>query len=160
MHIDILAVGRMKSGPEQELYDRYAERIGKVGKPLHFFGPRLIEIAEARSSNAEIRKEVEASELIEKSDQGSRIFLLDETGKDCSSSEFSQMFVSAQEEGIKSIGFAIGGPDGHGKALRSRAYRSIRLGSQTWPHQLVRVMLAEQIYRALTIIAGHPYHRS
>ncbi len=159
MHIDILAVGRMKSGPERELYNRYAERIGKVGKPLHLFGPRLIEIPEARAGNAEARKTEEATVLIDKSNSDSRVLLLEEHGRDISSTDFSSLISSEQEAGAQSLVFAIGGPDGHGETMRERSFSSIRFGSVTWPHQLARVMLVEQLYRAVTIMAGHPYHR-
>jgi 23S rRNA (pseudouridine1915-N3)-methyltransferase len=144
MRLAILAVGRMKSGPERELYDRYADRISKSGKALHFMGPDLHEIVES---------------LVQLAGEGARIIVLDEKGKDLSSQEFSQLLKTEQDMGTTKLAFAIGGPDGHGDELKNVAVRKIRLGSMTWPHQIARILLAEQIYRGITILSGHPYHR-
>ena len=159
MKLQILAVGRMKSGPERELYDRYADRIAKSGRSMHLAGPELIEIAESRKPNANSRKSEEAQELIARLGEGSRIVMLDERGKDLSSSEFSDFIRDEQEMGTSSLAFIIGGPDGHGDAMANAAALTIRLGKMTWPHQIARILLVEQIYRAITILSGHPYHR-
>ena len=159
MQIGVLAVGRMKNGPERELYDRYAERTRQVGKSLGIQGLYLQEVPESRSGSADGRKNEEAAVLLEKAGSESRIVLLDETGRDMNSNDFAALVTSEQEKGTRSLAFAIGGPDGHGEPMRERAIRSIRFGSMTWPHQMARVMLAEQLYRAMTIKAGHPYHR-
>lgn len=149
----------MKAGPEQELYARYADRISKTGKPLHFNGPDLIEISESRHSDASARKADESSQLLLKADDAARILLLDERGKDLTSVEFSKLIQSEQEAGTGTLAFAIGGPDGHGEEITSKAVRKIRLGAMTWPHQIARILLVEQMYRAITIVSGHPYHR-
>ena len=159
MRLSILAVGRMKSGPERELYDRYADRISKSGKALHFMGPELHEIVESRTQEPQKRKSEEASQLIQAAGEGARIILLDERGKDFSSQEFSQLLKSEQDMGTAKLAFAIGGPDGHGDELKNTSVRKIRLGSMTWPHQIARILLVEQIYRGITILSGHPYHR-
>ncbi len=159
MEIGILAVGRMKSGPERDLYDRYTGRIVSVGKSLHVSGPRLIEIPESRLGSAAARKDEESGLLLEKAGVGCRIVMLDETGKDITSTDLSALITQEQEAGTRSLAFAIGGPDGHGTKMREQSIRSLRFGSMTWPHQLARVMLAEQIYRSLMIKSGHPYHR-
>ena len=83
----------------------------------------------------------------------------DEKGKDLSSLEFSKLLQDEQDMGTANLAFAIGGPDGHGEELKDIAVRKIRLGSMTWPHQIARILLAEQIYRGITILSGHPYHR-
>lgn len=159
MRLAILAVGRMKAGPERELYDRYGERITKSGKSLHFMGPDLHEIMESRAQDTQKRKSEEAGQLIQAVGEGTRIIVLDEKGKDISSQEFSQLLKSEQDMGTTKLAFAIGGPDGHGDELKNIAVRKIRLGSMTWPHQIARILLAEQIYRGITILSGHPYHR-
>ena len=149
----------MKAGPEQELYAKYADRISKSGKNLHFTGPDLVEIVESREDNDEKRKSEEADALISSAGKDVRIIVLDEKGKDLTSREFSQLLRTEQEAGTKTLAFAIGGPDGHGELIKNTAVRKIRLGSLTWPHQIARILLAEQLYRAITILSGHPYHR-
>lgn len=159
MRLEILAVGRLKAGPEQELYNRYADRIFKAGKQLHFNGPNIHEITESRLQDTSSRKEDEAEQLLAKVGSDASLIVLDERGKDISSVQFAEILKTEQGEGTSALAFAIGGPDGHGEAIKTRAVKSIRFGSVTWPHQLARVMLAEQIYRAITILSGHPYHR-
>lgn len=159
MKLMILAVGRMKSGPEQELYKKYADRISKSGKALHLVGPDLIEIPESRAESSEKRKIDEAHALLASAGEGVDIIMLDENGKDMSSREFANLIKELQDSGTQKLAFAIGGPDGHGDLLKLKAVRKIRLGSMTWPHQLARILLVEQLYRAITIFSGHPYHR-
>ncbi|MEM9331031.1 MAG: 23S rRNA (pseudouridine(1915)-N(3))-methyltransferase RlmH [Pseudomonadota bacterium] len=159
MRLEVLAVGRLKTGPESELYDRFCERIVKSGKQLHLTGPHLTEIPEGKGSNVALRKQEESRQLLAKVEAGSKIILLDERGKDLTSQGFAELIRAQQEDGVRSLAFAIGGADGHGDDLKAQADRSIRFGSMTWPHQLVRIMLVEQIYRAITILSGHPYHR-
>jgi len=159
MRLQILSVGKMKAGPEQELYDRYASRTEKLGRSLHLTGPDLIELSESRLPDARLRKSEEATQLIQKSGSDTRIVVLDEVGKDISSAGFADLIQSEQEAGTRTLGFAIGGPDGHGPEIVGVAVRKVRFGAMTWPHQIVRIMLAEQIYRACTILLRHPYHR-
>ncbi|MEM7214685.1 MAG: 23S rRNA (pseudouridine(1915)-N(3))-methyltransferase RlmH [Pseudomonadota bacterium] len=159
MQIEILVVGRMKAGPERELYNRYSDRIARSGRSLHLTGPNLIEISESKADDVRLRKQDESHQLLSKVERDTHVILLDENGKDCSSRQFASLISSEQQAGTTSLAFAIGGPDGHGEEMRNRAIRSIRFGSMTWPHQLARVMLTEQIYRAITILSGHPYHR-
>ncbi len=159
MKLQILAVGKMKAGPERDLYARYADRIAKSGKALHLHGPDLIEISESRQSDAPTRKADESTQLLQKANDDARIILLDERGKDLTSVEFSRLIQSEQDAGAGTLAFAIGGPDGHGEEIASIAVRKIRLGAMTWPHQVARILLVEQIYRAITITSGHPYHR-
>lgn len=159
MRLQILAVGKMKAGPEQDLYARYADRIAKAGRNLHLSGPDLIEISESRHQGVDERKNEEAQQLVSKLDAGAALIMLDEHGKDVSSSDFSALLRSQQESGAGTLAFALGGPDGHGEAIAAAAQRTIRFGSMTWPHQIARIMLVEQLYRAITILSGHPYHR-
>ncbi|WP_346913364.1 23S rRNA (pseudouridine(1915)-N(3))-methyltransferase RlmH [uncultured Roseibium sp.] len=90
---------------------------------------------------------------------GAKLVVLDEHGKSLSSLHFSRKLEGWKDEGVQDVVFAIGGADGHGAELLARADLKIAFGTMTWPHQLVRILLSEQIYRALTIQAGHPYHR-
>jgi len=149
----------MKSGPEQQLYDRYAGRILKSGKALHFMGLHLHEIPESRAQDAQKRKSDEAELLVKSAGNDARIILLDEHGKDCSSQEFARLLEIERDMGTTNLAFAIGGPDGHGDMLKEVAVRKLRLGTMTWPHQIARILLVEQIYRGITILSGHPYHR-
>ena len=159
MRLEVLAVGRMKSGPERDLYERYKERIAKSGRALHLTGPHLTEISESRAGNPAARKQDEAHQLIACANVNTCLILLDEKGRDFSSRQFADFIQTEQHNGTSSISFAIGGPDGHGDAMKGKARQSVRLGAMTWPHQFARVMLLEQLYRAITILSGHPYHR-
>ncbi|MBO6813528.1 MAG: 23S rRNA (pseudouridine(1915)-N(3))-methyltransferase RlmH [Rhizobiaceae bacterium] len=159
MRLAILAVGRMKAGPERELYDRYHQRISRSGGNLHLQGPDLVETAESRARDAIARRNAEAESLIASTGNAPRIILLDENGKDLDSRAFAALIREEQDAGTDTLSFALGGPDGHGDALRAKSFRKLRFGSFTWPHQMARIMLAEQIYRAITILSGHPYHR-
>ena len=159
MQISILAIGRLKAGPEQELYDRFADRIRKSGKSLHISDLTLTEITESKSPDKSRRMKDEADLLLSAAGEGAQIILLDERGKDVSSRDFADLLMKYRDDGANRLCFAIGGPDGHGEAIKQGSVRSIRLGSMTWPHQIVRILLVEQIYRAITILSGHPYHR-
>ena len=159
MKLVILAVGRMKAGPERELFDRFAERTRKSGKPLHLDGPELFEISEGRSRDPKTRKQDEARQLLQSVDKSARIILLDERGRDLDSVGFAKLIAGERDEGTGRLCFALGGADGHGDTLKDAAVTSIRFGAMTWPHQIARIMLAEQLYRATTILGGHPYHR-
>lgn len=155
MRIEIVAVGRLKSGgPERDLIDRYLGRARSGGKALGLTGFKIAEIPDGRSADAE------ADALVARIPAGGRCVLLDETGRACSSEAFAGTLGSWRDDGIPAAAFLIGGPDGHGKAARARADLTLSFGAMTWPHQFVRAMLAEQLYRAVTILSGHPYHRS
>ena len=159
MRLAVLAVGRLKAGPERELFDRYSDRVSKSGKALHMFGPELFEMPESRAAEAVKRQSDESQQLIKSAGQDARIVVLDERGKDITSRELAELLKSEQDLGTGTLAFAIGGPDGHGEEIKSAAIRKIRLGAMTWPHQIARILLVEQLYRAITILSGHPYHR-
>lgn len=158
MKVGISAVGRMKAGAERELVDRYLDRFSKAGPPLGLEFSRVSESVESRLSSAPERMREEASR-IDLTAAGSALILLDERGKTLTSPDFAAMIAKIRDDGTRQLSFAIGGPDGHDPALRSQARAVLSFGAMTWPHQLVRVMLAEQLYRAATILSGHPYHR-
>lgn len=159
MRILIAAVGRMKAGAERDLVARYLDRAGKLGRTLGIPKVDVIEIPEARAPRAADRMAEEAAALSALLPERAIRVVLDERGRTMPSADFSARLARWRDEGAPALAFLIGGADGHGPALRESADLLLSFGAMTWPHQLVRVMAAEQIYRALTVIAGHPYHR-
>lgn len=159
MRISVHAVGRMKAGPERELAERYFSRFSKTGPAIGLDFGGVSEIAESRARSLDERRREEALAL-EAHGRDAVVFLLDERGKNPTSEELSARIGRLRDDGRKHLVFAIGGPDGHDTSSRAAADTILSFGAQTWPHQLVRVMLAEQLYRVSTILSGHPYHRS
>lgn len=159
MRVTIHAVGRLKAGPERELAARYLDRFSKTGASLGLEFSRIIETPESRASNAETREREEAAALERSLPADTALMLLDERGKTPDSEQFAAMLSRWNDTGKRDLVIAIGGADGHDPALRQKADAVIGFGKMTWPHQLVRILLAEQLYRAATILAGHPYHR-
>jgi 23S rRNA (pseudouridine1915-N3)-methyltransferase len=159
MHVSVYAVGRMKAGPERELVDRFLDRFGKAGPSVGLDFAGLTEIPESRASSAGERRREEGRKLLGRKDGTTVVVLLDESGRNIGSEEFARSLAGYAESGRKSLILAIGGPDGHDAALREQADLVLSFGRLTWPHQFVRIMLAEQLYRAATILSGHPYHR-
>ncbi|WP_274627541.1 23S rRNA (pseudouridine(1915)-N(3))-methyltransferase RlmH [Arvimicrobium flavum] len=160
MKIHVHAVGRMKAGPEKELAERYLDRFAKAGLQLGFDFAGVAELMESRAASPAERQREEAERLNSQFPAGSAIILLDERGKNVSSQQFADRLAGFRDAGHKALALAIGGPDGHAAGLRDRADFVLSFGALTWPHQLVRIMLAEQLYRAVTILSGHPYHRA
>jgi 23S rRNA (pseudouridine1915-N3)-methyltransferase len=159
VRVTIAAVGRLKPGPERDLFDRYKERSDKAGRQVGIGPVGLIEIPESPHGSARQRREAEAEALLKKIPPDSLLVALDETGKSRTSRNFAKLVEASRDQGTSEIVFAIGGADGHGASLRERANEKLALGTLTLPHGLARIMLAEQIYRAITILSGHPYHR-
>lgn len=160
MRLIIAAVGRLKPGPERELYQRYAKRIGPAGRPAGIGPLSSIEVPEARAATAEARRIAAGRALLAKLPATVLLVTLDEAGRSLGSQDFAQALACWRDSGANALAFAIGGADGLGPELRTRAADSLSLGPMTLPHGLARIVLAEQVYRALTILAGHPYHRS
>lgn len=158
MRLCVMAVGRLKDGPERALCERYAGRIQESGRSLGFSGPDLIELPESRARRAEDRKAEEAAAIRARRQPG-QLIVLDERGKSLSSDAFAAHLGRVRDAGAASLTLLIGGADGLDEALRSEADFGLCFGALTIPHQLVRVLVLEQAYRALTILAGHPYHR-
>lgn len=159
MRISIFAVGRLKSGPEKDLASRYLDRFAKTGPAIGLEFSRVIEVAESRALNADTRKREEAAMLEKHVADGAALILLDERGKALDSSGFADLFGTMRDSGKRDLVIAIGGADGLDPALYDKASAILCLGKLTWPHQLVRILIAEQMYRAVTILSGHPYHR-
>lgn len=160
MRIAIIAVGRLKAGPEQQLAERYLDRLAKAGPAIGLDFGGVVELTESRARSAEERKRDEAGRLLQHVEPGAALFLLDERGKNLTSEELATKIGALRDGGQRQLALAIGGPDGHDPSLRTRADTVLSFGAQTWPHQLVRIMAAEQLYRVATILAGHPYHRA
>ncbi|EFO32957.1 conserved hypothetical protein [Roseibium sp. TrichSKD4] len=160
MRLKIGCIGKMKAGAEKDLFDRYIDRARKSGRPCGVTDVTLVEYPESRAQRAEDRKREEAQQLLGQLDAKARLVALDEQGKSVTSEAFSSKLFAWGDDGVSEIMFAIGGADGHREELLQRAELKIALGAMTWPHQIVRILLAEQIYRAITIRSGHPYHRS
>lgn len=150
----------MKAGPERELAARYFDRFAKTGPSVGLEWGGLVEIPESRADSAELRKREEAERLGAALAQGSVLILLDERGEHLSSEAFSDRLGRLRDSGHRQTTFALGGADGHHPDLTAHALHSLAFGRMTWPHQLARIMLAEQLYRASTILSGHPYHRA
>jgi 23S rRNA (pseudouridine1915-N3)-methyltransferase len=160
MRIAVHAVGRMKAGPERELAERYFERFAKAGPGIGLEWAGLAEIAESRARTQAERRREEARMLETQIAGGAALVLLDERGKNLSSEELAAWIGQRRDQGPRDLVIAIGGPDGHDASLRASAALSLSFGKLTWPHQLARVMIGEQLYRVATILAGHPYHRA
>jgi 23S rRNA (pseudouridine1915-N3)-methyltransferase len=150
MRIRLLCIGRLKDGPERELIDEYLLRARRAGAGLGWRTIEEIELAAGGGRTAEGERIVARAEGV--------LVRLDEHGEGWSSADLSARLVRWRDAG-ETVDFAIGGADGHGEAVAARARHTLAFGVQTWPHRLVRVMLAEQVYRAVSIAAGAPYHR-
>jgi 23S rRNA (pseudouridine1915-N3)-methyltransferase len=160
MRVVVIAIGRLKQGPERELAERYRERFDDIGRKLGFRGLAIHEIPESRARDAATRIAEEASAISALIPEKSVLVALDERGKTIDSAAFAQHLGRFRDQSVANTIFTIGGADGLSPELRRKAKLTIAFGAATWPHQLVRVMLLEQIYRAATILAGHPYHRA
>lgn len=159
MKLTIAAIGRMKSGADSALVERYSKRIQQAGRAVGLGPLTLVELAESRAGNSHQRKDDEAIHLLKAAPSQAANIVLHETGKSMSSRAFATHLARLRDDGTAHCCFFIGGADGHGETVLRQADLVLSLGAMTYPHQLVRVLLTEQIYRAITILTGHPYHR-
>lgn len=156
MKLKIAAVGRLRAGPEVDLVTDYLDRFEKTGRALGL-GPVALQEVEAKKGGSMSAE----ADLLEKAVAGCNpICILDERGKTLSSPQFAELLGKWRDEGRGEAAFIIGGADGIDPALRAKADFALSFGKMVWPHMLVRVMLAEQLYRAASILAGSPYHRA
>jgi 23S rRNA (pseudouridine1915-N3)-methyltransferase len=160
MRVIIVSIGRLKQGPERELAERYRERFEDIGRNLGLRGIEIREIPESRARDPASRIAEEAATISATIPHDSMLVALDERGDNLDSTGFARHLGRWRDSSVTTIVFLIGGADGLSPELRRKAKLSIAFGSATWPHQMVRVMLLEQLYRAATILAGHPYHRA
>ncbi|OPB31209.1 23S rRNA (pseudouridine(1915)-N(3))-methyltransferase RlmH [Bartonella sp. AR 15-3] len=159
MQVSIFAVGRLKQGVEQILVHRYLDRFSKSAEAVGFRFGKMQEISESRAHTVCQRIEEEGKKLFEYLPEKCRLIVLDERGELMSSSVFAEKLAFYRDEGARDLIFALGGPDGHSEKVKNRSDFLLSFGFMTWPHQIARVLLTEQLYRAITIISHHPYHR-
>ncbi|MBR1777493.1 MAG: 23S rRNA (pseudouridine(1915)-N(3))-methyltransferase RlmH [Alphaproteobacteria bacterium] len=152
MDIIIACIGHLKTGAEADLLARYIKQTR--------WNVVVKEFEDKKSGSPAERKKRESEMLLSAVPDGAKVVVLDERGKQTGSEAFAKKLGSWQDEGTPAVVFMIGGADGHTEDLRKRADYLMAFGEMTWPHFLARVMLAEQIYRARTILDGHPYHRA
>jgi 23S rRNA (pseudouridine1915-N3)-methyltransferase len=153
MRIDMVAIGRLGQGPEASLSLGYAKRAAAVGKALALSPVEIIEV-EARKPGKAAEAEALAPHLA-----GAHVIACDEGGTALGSRDFAALMARLRDQGVRRLVFVVGGADGLDAAILDAAASRLAFGPQTWPHALARVMLAEQIYRAVSILAGQPYHR-
>jgi len=160
MRIVLICVGRLKAGPERELFERYFERLTESARGVGVTGVDLREIDESRARRPEDRREVEAAAIVAAAPSGAVLVALDQRGDSPTSEEWAADIGRARDAGQPAYAVVIGGPDGLSASLRAKSRWIVSFGAMTWPHQLVRVMASEQLYRAASILSGHPYHRA
>ncbi|WP_316013572.1 23S rRNA (pseudouridine(1915)-N(3))-methyltransferase RlmH [Roseobacter sp. HKCCA0434] len=156
MRVTIAAVGRLRAGPERDLIDDYLDRFDRTGRAFGLGPAQVVEVDERKGGGMA----GEAKLLDAAVPEGAMRVTLDERGKLMSSPDFAALLQARADDGVRDMCFLIGGADGLAPDLRRGADASISLGKMVWPHMLVRVMLAEQLYRAASIRAGLPYHRA
>ncbi len=156
MRVTLCAVGRLRGGPEAALFDDYQTRFDRTGRALALGPLSLAEVEDKKGGGMT----AEAALLERAIPKGATICVLDERGKVMTSPAFADRLGGWRDQGVGDLAFVIGGADGIDPALRNRADFALSFGAMVWPHMLVRVMLAEQLYRAASILAGSPYHRA
>ena len=160
MRIVVAAIGRLKQGPETGLSERYRKRAAQTGRSLGLRDVEIVEIRESRADDAGKRMIEESIALANVIPQGAAVVLLEPRGDNLDSAALANQLAQWRSVGKPAVVFMIGGPDGLAPSLADKADVKLAFGTATWPHQLVRVMLLEQLYRATTILSGHPYHRA
>jgi 23S rRNA (pseudouridine1915-N3)-methyltransferase len=159
MRLWIFAIGSARGSSEGLLCDTYIDRALKLGRNIGFSAIHMEELPLAKARDAKGRMADEAERLAARLPDGAHIVLLDARGKGMTSEDFAEMLGALRDAGTRDLVFVIGGPDGLSPLPGKKAGRSLAFGPQTWPHLLARALLSEQVYRAMTILAGHPYHR-
>ena len=160
MRIVVAAVGRMKQGPERELAERFRKRAAASGRTVGLQDCDIVEIKESRAGDAQRRILEESIAIANLVPEGAITVILDEHGDSMNSASFAGRLQGWRSEDRPAVVFIIGGADGLATSLRQNANLRLAFGAATWPHQLVRIMLLEQLYRAVTMLSGHPYHRA
>jgi len=160
MRLTVAAVGRLKDGPERELTERYRKRAEQLGRRVGFRDVEIVEVRESRAQEVGKRTIEESIAIANVIPDKAVVVILDERGDSLDSAALAAQLGKWRDAGRPAAVFIIGGDDGLAPALRERATLKLAFGAATWPHQLVRGMLLEQLYRAATILAGHPYHRA
>lgn len=159
MKLLVAAIGHLKPGPERDLAADYESRIRSLGRKAGISDLTLADWPESKLADPQQRGRAEAQLLWSAVPERTPVCVLDERGESLASAAFAQLLEKQAAAGTRQLTFMIGGPDGHSPDTRSKALKILSFGPMTWPHRLVRVMLLEQIYRAVTIMVNHPYHR-
>lgn len=155
MRVHICAVGRLRAGPEKDLIDDYLTRFDRTGRALGLGPIQILEVEDKKNGGMP----AEAALLRRAIPDGAVICVLDERGRVETSPDFANRLGAWRDQGRGDVAFVIGGADGIAKEMRQDADHALSFGKMVWPHMLVRVMVAEQLYRAASILAGGPYHR-
>ncbi len=155
MRVHLIAVGRLRAGPERDLVEDYLARFERTGRPLGLGPVVVVEVENKKNLGMAAEGELLARAI----PAGAVLVTLDERGRVMTSPEFAVMLAGYRDQ-AREVAFVIGGADGIDSSVRARADASVSFGAMVWPHMLVRVMLAEQLYRAATILGGGPYHRA
>jgi 23S rRNA (pseudouridine1915-N3)-methyltransferase len=159
MRLLIAAVGKLKQGPERDLFAHYLGRAEAAGRKLHLSPLGAIEVADSKATTVQARMQAETQALLAKVPPAYKAVCLDPGGEALSSEAFAKVLARFRDAGTEGLAFLIGGADGLAKEAQAKAAKVLSLGPMTLPHGLARIVLAEQIYRAATILSGHPYHR-
>lgn len=154
MHISLISVGKLKKGPEKELVDDYVSRFNKSGPSIGLRSLKLIDLASGGGLEAEGKL------LLNAVPAGAPVLRLDEHGPALTSTKFADKIAKLRDRGTAELCFLIGGADGYSDDVRTAFPDTLALGPQTWPHRLVKAMIAEQLYRAVSLLAGLPYHKA
>ena len=160
MRIVVAAIGRLKQGPERELAERYRKRAADAGRSVGVSALDIVEIRDSHAGDTGRRMLEELIAIANIIPDDAAIVILDEHGESMNSASFAGRLQGWRAQNRPAVAFVIGGDDGLAPMLREKSTLAIAFGAATWPHQLVRIMFLEQLYRAVTILAHHPYHRS
>ncbi len=159
MRLSLISVGKLKDASERELFTRYQDRISGLAGPLGFSKLELREFSESRAQTANLRKNQEGQDILSALEQAEANIVLDERGASLTSRTLTTWIANQRDDGVSAMAFVIGGPDGLDDKVRKKATKVLSLSALTLPHGLARIVLSEQIYRAMTILSHHPYHR-
>ena len=156
MRLTLCVVGRLRNGPEKDLFSDYIDRFEKTGRGMGLGPVDVVEVEDRKGGGMQ----AEAELLLRAIPKGAILLAMDERGKTMTSPQFARQIAKWRDDGAQSLAIVIGGADGLSPELREQAYMSLSFGKMVWPHMLARVMLAEQLYRAASILGGSPYHRA
>ncbi len=154
MHIKLISVGKLKKGPEKELVDDYVSRFNKAGPAIGLRSLKLVDLAGGGGLEAE------GKQILRAVPAGATVLRLDEHGPALASVKFANRIAQLRDRGTPELCLLIGGAEGYSDAVRAAFPDTLALGPQTWPHRLVKVMISEQLYRAVSLMAGLPYHKA
>ena len=159
MRLTLIAVGKLRAGPDRDLFNRYWGRLETSARAAGLTAVTHTDLPESRAATAAERKADEAKRTMKAAGSEGFMIALDETGTSLTSAGFAQHMRRLADSGTPALSILIGGPDGHDQTIHARASLLLNLGTLTLPHGLARIVIAEQLYRATTILSGHPYHR-